>query len=108
MWGHVDGHTEQHWVGLSATRGTGAAHGAQRLMAGWSKNAGSVMMVFVATWAAAIMYWRSSGTTPNGMQMLAYLGVLPVGLSGAGYMLRGMFSRGVDKAVAASANAVAR
>lgn len=105
MWGHVDGHTEQHWVGLSATRGTGAAHGAQRLMAGWLKNAGSVMMVFVATWAAAIMYWRSSGTTPNGMQMLAYLGVLPVGLSGAGYMLRGMLSRGVDKAVAASANA---
>ena len=62
-------------------------------------------MVFVATWATAIMYWRSSGTTPNGMQMLAYLGVLPVGLSGAGYMLRGMLSRGVDKVVEASASA---
>ena len=72
-------------------------------MAGWLKNAGSVVMVFVATWAAAIMYWRSSGTTPSGMQMLAYLGVLPVGLSGAGYVLRGALARGVDKAVEAGA-----
>lgn len=62
-------------------------------------------MVFVATWATVIMYWRSSGTTPNGMQMLAYLGVLPMGLSGAGYMLRGMLSRSVDKVVGASASA---
>ena len=74
-------------------------------MAGWLKNVGSVMMVFVATWAAAIMYWRSSGTTPNGMQMLAYLGVLPVGLSGAGYMLRSMLSRGVEKVVETNASA---
>lgn len=57
-------------------------------MAGWLGKAASVVMVFIATWGATILYWRNSGTVPTGMQMLAYLGLLPVGLSGAGFMLR--------------------
>ncbi|WMJ69526.1 hypothetical protein [Stenotrophomonas sp. 24(2023)] len=68
-------------------------------MAGWLGKAASVVMVFIATWGATILYWRSSGTVPTGMQMLAYLGLLPVGLSGAGFMLRGAARRGVDAAL---------
>jgi hypothetical protein len=48
-------------------------------MAGWLGKAASVVMVFIATWGATILYWRNSGTVPTGMQMLAYLGLLPVG-----------------------------
>ena len=55
-------------------------------MAGWLGKAASVVMIFIATWGATILYWRNSGTVPTGMQMLAYLGLLPVGLSGAGFM----------------------
>lgn len=68
-------------------------------MAGWLGKAASVVMIFVATWGATILYWRNSGTVPTGMQMLAYLGLLPVGLSGAGFMLRGAARRGVDAAL---------
>jgi len=73
-------------------------------MAGWLGKAASVVMVFIATWGATILYWRNSGTVPTGMQMLAYLGLLPVGLSSAGFMLRGALQRGaasvLDKAAA--------
>jgi hypothetical protein len=48
------------------------------------------------TWGATILYWRNSGTVPTGMQMLAYLGLLPVGLSGAGFMLRNAARRGAE------------
>lgn len=72
-------------------------------MAGWLGKAASVVMVFIATWGATILYWRNSGTVPTGMQMLAYLGLLPVGLSGAGFMVRGALRRGVDNALAAPA-----
>ncbi|HEL2977790.1 TPA: hypothetical protein UMB92_000607 [Stenotrophomonas maltophilia] len=69
-------------------------------MAGWLGKAASVVMVFIATWGATIVYWRNSGTVPTGMQMLAYLGLLPVGLSGAGFMLRSAARRGADAALA--------
>ena len=69
-------------------------------MAGWLGKAASVVMVFIATWGATILYWRNSGTVPTGMQMLAYLGLLPVGLSGAGFMLRSAARRGADAALA--------
>lgn len=69
-------------------------------MAGWLGKAASVVMVFIATWGATILYWRNSGTVPTGMQMLAYLGLLPVGLSGAGFMLRSAARRGADVALA--------
>lgn len=72
-------------------------------MAGWLGRAASVVMVFIATWGATILYWRNSGTVPTGMQMLAYLGLLPVGLSGAGFMVRGALRRGVDSALEAPA-----
>ncbi|KAG1443127.1 hypothetical protein G6F57_018202 [Rhizopus arrhizus] len=68
-------------------------------MAGWLGKAASVVMVFIATWGATILYWRNSGTVPTGMQMLAYLGLLPVGLSGAGFMLRNAARRGADVAL---------
>ncbi|MDV9040684.1 hypothetical protein [Stenotrophomonas sp. RAC2] len=68
-------------------------------MAGWLGKAASVVMVFIATWGATILYWRNSGTVPTGMQMLAYLGLLPVGLSGAGFMLRGAVRRGAESAL---------
>lgn len=68
-------------------------------MAGWLGKAASVVMVFIATWGATILYWRNSGTVPTGMQMLAYLGLLPVGLSSAGFMLRGAVRRGAESAL---------
>jgi len=72
-------------------------------MAGWLGKVASVAMLFVATWGATIFYWRSSGTVPTGMQLLAFLGLLPIGLSGAGFMVRSALRRGVDSAFAAAA-----
>lgn len=45
------------------------------------------------------MYWRSSGSVPGGMDLLLYLGVLPVGISSAGFMVNGLVRQGVDKAL---------
>ncbi|GAA3931224.1 hypothetical protein [Luteimonas lutimaris] len=47
-----------------------------------------VAAVFVAVWLCVILYWRSSGATPGGTQMLLLLGVLPVGLLGGIWLLR--------------------
>ncbi|MGH8055394.1 MAG: hypothetical protein ACREP4_15900 [Stenotrophomonas sp.] len=58
-------------------------------MAGWSKKAVLVGVIAIATWGGAIIYWRSSGVTPSGLQLLAWLVLLPAGLIGAGLMLRG-------------------
>ncbi|MDN5780711.1 MAG: hypothetical protein L0H23_01590 [Luteimonas sp.] len=38
------------------------------------------MAVFAIVWLCTILYWRSSGATPGGGQMLLFLGVLPLGL----------------------------
>lgn len=71
-------------------------------MSGILGKAFSVIAVFAVSWAGAIFYWRSSGTVPSGMEMLAYLGLVPVGLSGAGFMLRNAGRSMLDKAVDAA------
>jgi hypothetical protein len=68
-------------------------------MAGWTGKAASVLLVFIATWGSAIMYWRSTGATPSGMDMLLYLGLLPAGVSSAGFMATGLLRQGADKAL---------
>src|SRR5690606_2667298 len=47
-----------------------------------------VAAVFVAVWLCVILYWRSSGATPGGTQMLLLLGVLPVALLGGIWLVR--------------------
>lgn len=74
-------------------------------MSGILGKAFSVIAVFAVAWGGAIFYWRSTGTVPTGMEMLAYLGLVPVGLSGASFMLRNAGRSMLDKAVdAASAS----
>ncbi|WP_411834688.1 hypothetical protein [Pseudoxanthomonas mexicana] len=50
-------------------------------------------LVSASVWAGAIAYWRNSGILPGGMQMLAWLGVLPVSLSAGGWMLHSLVVR---------------
>lgn len=71
-------------------------------MSGILGKAFSVIAVFAVAWGGAIFYWRSTGTVPTGMEMLAYLGLVPVGLSGAGFMLRNAGRSMLDKAVDAA------
>jgi hypothetical protein len=71
-------------------------------MSGILGKAFSVIAVFAVTWGSVIFYWRNSGTVPTGMEMLAYLGLLPVGVSSAGFMLRNAGRSLLDKAVAAA------
>ena len=55
------------------------------------------------------MYWRSSGRSPSGPELLACLGLLPAGLSGALLMLRGVnwrSSKVADEVVAGSRKTV--
>lgn len=73
-------------------------------MSGILGKAFSVIAVFAVTWTGAIYYWRSSGTMPTGMQMLAYLGLVPIGLSSAGFMLRNAGRNLLDKAVDAASS----
>ncbi|MCD9087058.1 hypothetical protein [Stenotrophomonas sp. SY1] len=68
-------------------------------MAGWTGKAASVVLVFLATWGGAIMYWRGSGAVPSGMDMLLYLGLLPAGVSSAGFAVNGLVRQGVGKAL---------
>lgn len=50
--------------------------------------------VFAIVWLCTILYWRSSGATPGGGQMLLFLGVLPLGLlAGIWLVRRGRASR---------------
>lgn len=71
-------------------------------MAGWTGKVASVLLVFIATWGSAIMYWRSTGATPGAMDMLLYLGLLPAGVSSAGFMATGLLRQGADKALEAA------
>lgn len=68
-------------------------------MAGWAGKFASVVLIFVATWGCAIMYWRNSGSVPTGMDMLLYLGLLPAGVSSAGFLVSGVVRQGADKAL---------
>ncbi|RBG46223.1 hypothetical protein BRM46_12340, partial [Xanthomonas oryzae pv. oryzae] len=59
-------------------------------MSGIFRNLLSAAAFFGVAWGGSIFYWRSSGTAPNGMQMLMYLGILPAGLLGGSWLLRDM------------------
>lgn len=73
-------------------------------MSGILGKAFSVIAIFAVAWGGAIFYWRSTGTVPSGMEMLAYLGLVPVGVSGAGFMLRNAGRSMLDKAVDAASS----
>ncbi|MFT4249230.1 MAG: hypothetical protein QM581_14560 [Pseudomonas sp.] len=69
-------------------------------MSGLMRKAAAAVLVFGLAWAGTIAYWRQTGSTPGGMEMLAMLGLLPAGVLGGGWMLRGLAQRALD----ASAN----
>ncbi|WP_434026558.1 hypothetical protein [[Pseudomonas] boreopolis] len=50
------------------------------IMSAFIRRAASVVLVFGLTWAGTIAYWRQSGSTPGGMEILGMLGLLPAGL----------------------------
>lgn len=63
-----------------------------------------VAVVFAAVWLCAIVYWRASAVAPGGMQLLLYLGVLPVAILSMlwiGARLRGRAEAGSAVALAA-------
>ncbi|MCD7098114.1 hypothetical protein [Stenotrophomonas sp. MMGLT7] len=51
------------------------------------RNVLSAATVFAVSWGGAIFYWRSSGAAPNGWDLLTWLGIVPAGLLGGGWML---------------------
>lgn len=61
----------------------------------------SVAMVFAVSWGSIIYYWRSSGSMPSGWEMLAWLGLFPIGLSGAGYLVRRYAWQAAEKGASA-------
>ncbi|KAB7769655.1 hypothetical protein [Xanthomonas maliensis] len=62
------------------------------------RNTLSTLTVFGLAWAGSIFYWRSSGATPSGMEMLTYLGLVPAGVLGGGWALRSLGQRALDRA----------
>lgn len=68
-------------------------------MARWLGRAVSVIAAFAFTWGVMILYWRSSGRTPTGMEMLMWLGVAPIAVSGGGWMLRSALHSGMNRAL---------
>lgn len=69
-------------------------------MSAFIRRAASVVLVFGLTWAGTIAYWRQSGSTPGGMEILGMLGLLPAGLLGGGWMVRSMATRAAERAAA--------
>lgn len=78
------------------------------LMSGIVRNALSAAVSFGVAWGGSIFYWRSSGTTPNGMEMLTYLGILPASLLGGSWLLRDMGRRSLSRATDAADSAAAK
>ncbi|AKO19069.1 hypothetical protein [Xanthomonas oryzae] len=72
-------------------------------MPGIFRNLLSAAAFFGVAWGGSIFYWRSSGTAPNGMQMLMYLGILPAGLLGGSWLLRDMGWRALARAADSAA-----
>lgn len=70
----------------------------------------SVALVLGMCWGGSIVYWRQTGSTPGGMEMLAMLGLLPAGVLGGSWMLRGLAQRALDAAAnrASSTDAAAQ
>ncbi|AOY62906.1 MULTISPECIES: membrane protein [Gammaproteobacteria] len=77
-------------------------------MSGIVRNALSAAVSFGVAWGGSIFYWRSSGTTPNGMEMLTYLGILPASLLGGSWLLRDMGRRSLSRATDAADSAAAK
>lgn len=77
-------------------------------MSGILRNVLSAAAMFGVAWGGSIFYWRSSGTTPSGMEMLTYLGILPAGLLGGSWLLRDMGRRALSRAADAADSAAAR
>ncbi|NZA28509.1 hypothetical protein H0E84_19220 [Luteimonas sp. SJ-92] len=63
-----------------------------------------VVAVFAAVWLCAILYWRASGATPGGGQMLLWLAAVPLGLL-AGFWAVGRLRAARRRAPAAEAPA---
>ncbi len=78
------------------------------LMSGIVRSALSAAVSFGVAWGGSIFYWRSSGTTPNGMEMLTYLGILPASLLGGSWLLRDMGRRSLSRATDAADSAAAK
>ncbi|MFC7520963.1 hypothetical protein ACFQS6_14140 [Xanthomonas populi] len=77
-------------------------------MSGIVRNGLSAAVFFGVAWGGSIFYWRSSGTTPNGMEMLTYLGILPASLLGGSWMLRDRGRRALSRAAEAADSAAAK
>lgn len=70
-------------------------------MAGWLGKSLSVVATFLVTWGVMITYWRSSGRVPSSMEMLAWLGLAPIGISGGGFLLRNALYSGANRVMSA-------
>ncbi|WP_058363461.1 hypothetical protein [Xanthomonas translucens] len=77
-------------------------------MSGILRNVLSATALFGVAWGGSIFYWRSSGTTPNGMEMLTYLGILPAGVLGGSWLLRDLGRRALARAADAADSAAAK
>ncbi|WP_406848308.1 hypothetical protein ABFO19_12060 [Xanthomonas citri pv. glycines] len=77
-------------------------------MSGIVRNALSAAVSFGVAWGGSIFYWRSSGTTPNCMEMLTYLSILPASLLGGNWLLRDMGRRSLSRATDAADSAAAK
>lgn len=76
-------------------------------MFGFVRGALAAIVVLGVTWGGVIVYWRNAGTVPNARDLLLYLGLLPAGVLGGGWALRGMLQRARDVAISRAASASA-
>ena len=69
-------------------------------MTGFMRKATAAVCVFGLTWAGTIAYWRQTGSTPSGLEILTLLGLVPAGVLGGGWMLRALALRTAERAAA--------
>lgn len=73
-------------------------------MVGFVRGALTAIVILGVTWGGVIAYWRSAGTVPDARDIIAYLGLLPVGVFGGGWALRRIALRARDAAVERAAH----
>lgn len=73
-------------------------------MATWLKRLLWLVAVFAVVWLAVIIYWQSTARMPSGMDLVLYMGLVPLMLFGAGWGLHSAATSPPPKpAVAAAA-----
>lgn len=75
-------------------------------MATWLKRVLWLVAVFAVVWLTVIIYWQSTARMPSGMDLVLYMGIVPLMLFGAGWALHSAATSPPPKPAAATATPV--